>query len=294
MAFDGRATTTSTVHRLGRGGGVTTDALAVEEPLAIRIAVADEVRRLATTMRTPGADDELAVGWLVAEGLVRSRTDVFDVSRCARWEHAGASHEATDHTAAEHANIVTVTLRGDAMPAVSHLDRHGVVSSACGVCGRASIDALTASGVPPVTWHGPPVDAQVLHAMPDAMRRAQDAFDATGGLHAVARFDATGRLLALREDVGRHNAFDKVVGAALLDDDLPLAGEVVVLSGRASYELLVKAAVAGVGVVAAVGAPSSLAVEVADEFGITLVGFLRADRANVHTHPDRLRPEVTT
>lgn len=284
MSFRGEATTTTSVLRLGTSPGRVTDVVAVEEPLAMRLAVGEDVRPLATTMRTPGHDDELALGWCVAEGLVSERADVFDVSRCTRWEQEAPDHP-TDH---DHANVVTVTLRGSQPPALDHLDRHGVVSSACGVCGRMSIDSLATSGIARVPDTGRRLAADVLHVLPAAMRAAQDGFADTGGLHAVARFDLDGRLLALREDVGRHNAFDKVVGAALLDAALPLADDVVVLSGRASYELLAKAAVAGVGIVAAVGAPSSLALDVAEEFGITLVGFLRADRANVHTHPHRL------
>lgn len=270
--------------RIGSSPGQVEDVLAVEEPLVMRLAVGDDVRQLATTMRTPGHDDELALGWMVAEGLVTRRSDVFDVSRCTRWEQAASDHP-DDH---DHGNLVTVTLRGSQVPALDHLDRHGVVTSACGVCGRTTLDSLAASGVARVHDSGTRIDPAVLHRLPDVMQAGQTAFADTGGLHAVARFDLGGRLLALREDVGRHNAFDKVVGAALLDDALPLVDEVVVLSGRASYELLAKAAVAGVGIVAAVGAPSSLAVEVAAEFGITLVGFLRSDRANVHTNPQRI------
>ena len=275
----------SWVRRLGADAGTHREHVVVEEPLAIRLAVGNEVRRVATTMRTPGHDLELAVGFLLAEGVVRRRADIVDVSRCARWEH---DDPTTDHADHDHAHLATVTLRGTAMPDLAHLDRHGVMTSACGVCGRASIDALTASGVTRVSDPAQVLSPEVLHGLPARMRTAQATFADTGGIHAAARFTFDGDLLGLREDVGRHNALDKLVGAALLDGDVPLSDQVVLLSGRASYELLVKAAVAGVAVVAAIGAPSSLAVDVADEFGVTLVGFLRHDHANVHTNAHRI------
>jgi FdhD protein len=254
------------------------DVLAVEEPLAIRVAAADGAsRRVAVTMRTPGDDHELAAGWLLAEGVIAGRRDVADVAWCVRDE---ADPVQTG-------NVVVVTLRSDTLPDLSSLDRHGLVSSACGVCGRASLEALAAAGITPVTSR-----AQVPHALlaslPDRLRAHQPTFDATGGLHAAARVDVFGDVQAVREDVGRHNAVDKLLGAALLDGALPWDDQVLVLSGRASYELLQKAVVAGVPVVAAIGAPSTLAVQVAEAFGITLVGFLRPERANVYTHPDRV------
>ena len=260
------------------GDEVVDDVLAVEEPLAIRVAAADGVsQRVAVTMRTPGDDDELAVGWLLAEGVVTGPRDVLDVAWCVRDEHDPV----------QTGNVVTVTLASASLPDLSALDRHGLVSSACGVCGRASLEALAEAGLPPVTS-----DARVrfgdLATLPDRLRDHQPTFDATGGLHAAARATGGREVVDVREDVGRHNAVDKLVGAALLDRDLPLDDQVLVLSGRASYELLQKSVVAGVPVVAAIGAPSTLAVQVADAFGITLVGFLRANRANVYTHPDRV------
>lgn len=261
----------------GTADAPSPDVLAVEEPLAIQVAAGGRTERLGVTMRTPGNDHELAVGWLLAEGVVTSRRDVLDVSHCVR----------DSGTPVQHHNAVTVTLAAPRLPDLSALDRHGLISSACGVCGRAALDALVADGIEPVAattriaW-------DVLTSLPDRLRAAQDTFDATGGLHAAARFTTDGDLVAVREDVGRHNALDKLAGAALLDDALPWTDQILLLSGRASYELLQKAAVAGVPVVAAIGAPSSLAVEVADAFGITLVGFLRPDRANVYTRPDRI------
>jgi len=259
------------------GGDDRDDVLAVEAPLAIRVAAGDESRRVAVTMRTPGDDHELAVGWLLAEGVIGGHRDILDVAWCVRDE---ADPVQTG-------NVVTVTLTTDELPDLSALDRHGLVSSACGVCGRASLEALEAAGLAPVT-SDLTVPFARLAALPDRLRRHQPTFAATGGLHAAARADADGAVIDVREDVGRHNALDKLLGAALLDRALPWDDQVLVLSGRASYELLQKAAVAGVPVVAAIGAPSTLAVDVADTFGITLVGFLRPDRANVYTHPERV------
>lgn len=255
------------------------DVLAIEEPLAIRVAAGGGAtsQRVAVTMRTPGDDHELACGWLLAEGILGSRADVLDVNWCVRDEHDPV----------QTGNVVTVTLATDELPDLSALDRHGLVSSACGVCGRASLEALADSGLAPVVAELEVPFAR-LATFPDRLREHQPTFARTGGLHAAARLDATGALLDIREDVGRHNAVDKLLGAALLDDALPWRDQVLVLSGRASYELLQKAVTAGVPVVAAIGAPSTLAVEVADTFGITLVGFLRPDRANVYTHPHRV------
>lgn len=253
------------------------DALAVEEPLAIRVAAGHRSQRLAVTMRTPGDDHELAVGWLLAEGVVTDHRDVLDVAWCVRDE---ADPVQTG-------NVVTVTLTAPELPDLSALDRHGLVSSACGVCGRASLESLADAGVTAVDGDLT-VSFPFLTGLPAALRAHQPTFDSTGGLHAAARVSADGKVLDVREDVGRHNAVDKLVGAALLDRALPWNDQVLVLSGRASYELLQKAAVAGVPVVAAIGAPSTLAVEVADTFGITLVGFLRDERANVYTHAHRI------
>jgi FdhD protein len=273
-------TTPVVVHAMGPSGTTERpDLLAVEEPLSIRLAArGGDVVDLVTTMRTPGDDFELAVGWLAAEGVVVTRRDVLDVSWCVTGE-------------AQRRNAVTVTLAVDRLPDLGHLDRRGVMTSACGVCGRASLEALEDRGLTPLGagsgagW----VDLAALGRMPATLRAAQDGFDATGGLHAAARFTTSGDLIALREDVGRHNALDKLVGAALLDDDLPWSDSVLVLSGRASYELLAKAVVARVPVVAAIGAPSSLAVDVAATFGITLAGFLRRDQVNVYTGTGRIR-----
>jgi FdhD protein len=258
------------------GGGHDEDTLAVEEPLAIRIATGTQRQHLAVTMRTPGDDAELAVGWLFAEGVVTDRAEIADISWCAR------DLGRQDH------NAVTVTLRGDALPDLSSFDRLGPVTSACGVCGKRSVDAVMAAATGRAAGHTR-VDPAVLFDLPERLREAQRSFASTGGLHAAAVFDREGELLGLREDVGRHNALDKLIGAALLDGDLPWDDRILLLSGRASFELLQKAAMTGVGVVCAIGAPSSLAVDVADRAGITLVGFLRASGANVYSGADRLR-----
>ena len=261
------------------GGGPVDDVLAVEEPLAIRVAATDgSSRRVAVTMRTPGDDHELAVGWLLAEGVLHGPRDVLDVAWCVRDEDDPV----------QTGNVVTVTLARDHLPDLTALDRHGLVSSACGVCGRASLEALADAGLPPVAGQDVRVDLDHLTALPDALRSHQPTFEATGGLHAAARARTDGSVVDVREDVGRHNALDKLLGAATLDRALPWDDQLLVLSGRASYELLQKAVVAGVPVVAAIGAPSTLAVQVADTFGITLIGFLRPERANVYTHPHRV------
>jgi FdhD protein len=263
------------------------DQVATEEPLEIRLRSAGDeasaVRRtVAITMRTPGqdfTDFELAVGFLHGEGLL---------CRGSPGAIAGVAYCTDLDVAAEHRwNVVTVTLRARHLPEGPGLDRHTLTTSACGVCGSASLEALADRGLAPV-GPGPVLDPALVRSLPERMRAAQGVFRSTGGLHAAALFDGEGSLRVLREDVGRHNAVDKVVGHALLEGWLPLSGHVLLVSGRTSYEILQKAVAAGVPIVAAVSAPSSLAVDLARRFGVTLVGFLRGDRFNVYAGEERV------
>jgi len=251
------------------------DLLAAEEPLGIRIGG----QAATLTMRTPGDDIDLAAGFLLAEGIVAGPADISAIRICSGEQCGHGEHEGTG-------NVADVTLRPgrDWQPA-----RRGfLTTSACGVCGRASIDDLRAAGRYDLTADQVRVGAALLTALPDRLREAQRVFDRTGGLHAAGLFGADGGLLVIREDVGRHNAVDKVLGWALRAGRLPLSGCVLLVSGRASFELVQKAVVAGIPVLAAVSAPSSLAAELADETGLTLVGFLRGGSMNVYAHPQRV------
>lgn len=253
------------------------DRLATEEPLEIRVAVGGAARPVATTMRTPGNDFELAAGFLLSEGLISACHDFHDIAYCL---------DATD--ADQRFNVVTVELAAPVLPDLAGFERHGTVSSACGVCGRASLDRLRARGVATLPAGRPRVEVEVLYGLPDALRAAQGTFDATGGLHAAGLFESDGALVCVREDVGRHNAVDKVLGWALMHDRLPLHEQILMVSGRAGFDIVEKAVGAGIAVVCAVSAPSSLAVATAEEFGVTLVGFLRGRSANIYSGPDRL------
>ncbi len=259
------------------------DLLAVEEPLEIRVGRAGEgepPRALSVTMRTPGHDFELAVGFLFTEGIVRRRDDIRSVEY-ARHGVRGPSE-----------NVVEVVLEKEAGADLSFVHRNFYTTSSCGVCGKASLDSLRVAGVAPSPSGRPRVRSDLIPSLPDRLREGQRLFSSTGGLHAAARFDAAGRLLSLREDIGRHNAVDKLVGEQVLAGRVPLHDEILVVSGRASFEILQKAAVAGFPFVVAVGAPSTLAVDVAREFGMTLVGFARGDRYNVYAGADRLTGPV--
>jgi FdhD protein len=276
-----------------------TDQLATEEPLEIRLraaGIAEDAgplpvfrrrsqragqRTVAITMRTPGADFELAAGFLYGEGIIRSGDEIRGISHC----------DEPDLDEDKRYNIVHVDLRADALPDLQALERHFYTTSACGVCGKASLESLRLRGIPAIPA-GPEVDAEVLRRLPERLRAGQGIFDATGGLHAAALFDPEGNLLAVREDVGRHNALDKIVGWALLGGRLPLSRHIVMVSGRSSFEILQKSLMAGVPIVCAVSAPSSLAVSLAREFGITLIGFLRGDRFNVYNGLERVRVGV--
>jgi FdhD protein len=252
------------------GAAERVDRLAVEEPLEIRVeGPGQEPAGLSVTMRTPGDDFELAAGFLVTEGLATGE----EIERVAYCLSGDGRQEY---------NVVTVRLRRRWDPDVTR--RNFYASSSCGICGKATLDQVEVHcrPIPP----GPPVARDVLLGLPDRLRAAQTVFEQTGGLHAAALFDAGGELLALREDIGRHNALDKLVGRAALAGELPLHGRILLVSGRTGFEIVQKAAVAGIPVVGAVSAPSSLAVDAAQRFGITLVGFLRGDRFNVYAHPE--------
>ncbi len=269
------------VRRFRRGAWTAAaDALAAEEPLEIRLRWETPAglaqKSIAITMRTPGNDFELAAGFLHGEGIISGAADVLDVAYCL------------DEGDEQAFNIVSVTLRPDLRFDLERLERHFYTTSSCGVCGKATLEALEVQGCAALP-EGPVVEAAVLCALPEALRHAQAVFDRTGGLHAAGLFDLEGRLLSLREDVGRHNALDKLIGEAVLAGRTPLAGQIVLLSGRASFELMQKAAVARVPIVAAVGAPSSLAAEVAQTFNLTLVGFLRPDGFNLYGGGERIR-----
>ncbi len=241
------------------------DLLAVEEPLEIRVGG----QPLAVTMRTPGHDIDLAAGFLATEGVIASPADLSEIRMCD-------------------ANVADVTLAPGVRLPMERLQRNFITTSACGVCGKDSIDAIRVQGRYDVSADRVRVAPGVLAALPGRLREAQRVFASTGGLHAAGIFTAAGTLLALREDVGRHNAVDKVTGWALREGRLPLTGCVLLVSGRASFELTQKAMMAGLPVLAAVSAPSSLAADLAGEAGMTLVGFLRGASMNVYTGAHRL------
>ena len=260
-----------------------TDLVTVEEPMEVRLSfVSRGTRReqsISVTMRTPGNDFELAIGFLRGEGVIQGGRDVVDV------EHCGPPSPDKGIQ-----NVVKVELADDVEFDAEALTRHVFTSSSCGVCGKASLDAV-AQQLPEHT--GPPpsftVDAATLRSLPERLRTMQTEFRRTGGLHASAAFRPDGHIDRLREDVGRHNALDKLIGAYLIEHSEPLVGAGVLLSGRASFELVQKAAMTSTCFVAAVGPPSSLAVELAQERGFTLVGFLKNDGFNIYTHPERIR-----
>jgi FdhD protein len=269
-----------TVPDGGRPGGTAprADFLAGEEPLGIRV----DGTALTMTMRTPGDDLELAAGFLVGEAVIRSPADIAGIKLCD-----GTSCGHADH---DMGNIADVTLAAGVTVAPG-ARRNFMTTSACGVCGKASIADICVLPTAPLADDLARFAPEMLAALPGRLRDAQRVFSRTGGLHAAGLFTADGELIAVREDVGRHNAVDKVVGWALLADRLPLAGCVLLVSGRASFELVQKAVLAGIPLLAAVSAPSSLAVDLAEEAGLTLVGFLRSPSMTVYTGAGRLSPE---
>ncbi|HET6276158.1 MAG TPA: formate dehydrogenase accessory sulfurtransferase FdhD [Candidatus Cybelea sp.] len=275
----GRTVETDVVALDGENRARRHDQIVGEEPLELRLVANGTAQTLAVTMRTPGNDFELAAGFVYGEGIVKSRDEIAELTYCL------------DPTVdpEQRYNIVSIELR----PAVrvgdlARLERHFTVSSACGVCGRAQLESLRELGAKPID-DDVTVSAPVLYSLPERMREAQRVFSTTGGLHAAGLFSATGDAVVVREDVGRHNAVDKLVGWALLNARLPLRGGVLMVSGRASYEILQKAVMAGAPIVASVSAPSSLAVDLAREFNVTLAGFVREGRANVYSVPERIQ-----
>ena len=267
------------VSKISQEGVLTKpDLLAVEEPLEIRLGFgADsdrEQKSLSVTMRTPGHDFELALGFLLTEGIINSSEQVESIKYCNTVKPE------------ELENVVRVELKPEVKLDFKKFQRHFYTSSSCGVCGKSSIDAIKVNGN--AIESGLAIPSSVIYSLPDKLRNAQHVFEHTGGLHASALFNQQGDLILLREDVGRHNALDKVIGAMLLKNEVPLSNFILLVSGRASFELVQKAAVAGIPVMAAVGAPSSLAVSLANEVGITLLGFLREGGFNIYCGEKRI------
>jgi len=252
------------------------DELVVEEPLEINVRydnIGIPVQKcISITMRTPGNDKELGVGFLFTEGIIQKREEVSEVSAIP---FAG--------------NKVLITLSKNKQPLLQNAERNFYTTSSCGVCGKSGIDAIRTASLYKNDADEICLQASLFYRLDDVLRKQQAVFESTGGLHASALFDLDGNFMMLREDVGRHNALDKVIGAAFLNDQLPLSNAILLLSGRASFELVQKAAMAGIKIIAAVGAPSSLAVQMAEETGITLIGFLRNQQFNIYSGGQRIR-----
>jgi FdhD protein len=259
-----------------------TDNLAVEEPLEIRIAYGidtpAQIKNLAVTMRTPGHDDDLAVGFIFTEGIISG----YDAIKNTGHIFSACSENKQ--------NVIQVSLHSGMVPNLLQAERNFYTTSSCGVCGKASIGAIH-TVIPRTSKSGGNfiLPAEIIYSLQEKLSGHQKVFAETGGLHAAAVFDQGGELIMVREDVGRHNALDKVIGALLRSNKIPLSNAILLLSGRASFELVQKAAMAGISVIAAVGAPSSLAVSLAGEFGITLVGFLRDNRFNIYSAANRIK-----
>ncbi len=257
------------------------DAVAVEEPLEIRLgySTADgrALKSLSITMRTPGDDEALAAGFLYTESIVHAAGDIASIDVCGPPAPDSGNH-----------NVIRVELGGDVAVDLGRLQRHFYTTSSCGVCGKTSLDALRVTGLDAFADASPVFPEPVITGMPARLRAAQKTFEDTGGLHAAGAFDVSGRLVAAAEDVGRHNAVDKLVGKLLLEDRLPAADLGLIVSGRASFELMQKTLVAGIPLLAAVSAPSSLAVDLAREFNMTLIGFLRGETFNIYSGEQRI------
>ena len=275
MVAVGRVTTRRPVRRIdGEQRRTRVDTVVAEEPLEIRVNRVP----LAVTMRTPGSDMELAQGFLLTEGIITGRADIASIRYC----------NSVDDNGVNTYNVLDVDLATGVLLPDTGIERNFYTTSSCGVCGKASLDAIRQR-----TKHSPAadtvrVDSATVAELPDRLRAAQKVFDTTGGLHAAGLFTRSGELLAVREDVGRHNAVDKLIGWATEQDRIPLRGTVLLVSGRASFELAQKAVMAGIPIFAAVSAPSSLAIDLAHDTGLTLIGFLRGTTMNLYTHPDRI------
>jgi FdhD protein len=258
------------------GAAARFDRLATEEPMEIRLRAGEASRTVAITMRTPGHDFELAAGFLYNEGVIASAHDMRGITYCLDGE---VERE-------QQYNIINVDLAAPVLPPLAALERHFTTTSACGVCGKASLEALQSHAAP--IEEAFTVRYDTIVGLPDPLRERQRIFASTGGLHAAAIFDAGGALRAVREDVGRHNALDKLVGWAVIERKLPLSRSILLVSGRSSYEIVQKAVMARIPVVCSVSAPSSLAADLAQTFGVTLIGFLRGPRFNIYAHPQRI------
>ncbi|MFG3342913.1 formate dehydrogenase accessory sulfurtransferase FdhD [Glycomyces sp. NPDC048151] len=263
-----------TVRVAGEHRSARVDTLAVEEPLELRVGG----ESLQVTMRTPGDDFDLAAGFLLAEGVITRPRDIVSMRYCA----------GVDANGEQTYNLLDIVLAADVAALPKSAKRNTTVTSACGVCGKDSLEDVRTKAAWSVAEDDTAVDADTLASLPGLLRKAQKIFDRTGGLHAAGLFSADGTLLTAKEDVGRHNAVDKVLGQALREDQVPLRGKILAVSGRASFELVQKAVMAGIPVLAAVSAPSSLAAELAEESGLTLAGFVRDDTMNLYTRPDRI------
>ena len=264
------------IRKVSANGFVDTeDLLAVEEPLEIQLSFGSAGNKtkkmISVTMRTPGNDHELAAGFLFTEGIITDKNQIIAIQSNIL-----------------EPNKVTVTLSENAIPKLDSSDRNFYTTSSCGVCGKASIDAIKTVSVYQKQTDEMSISANILYGLQAELKKQQEVFQDTGGIHASALFDLTGHLLMLREDVGRHNALDKLIGASFLNADLPLKNVILLLSGRASFELIQKASMAGIRVIAAIGAPSSLALQLAKDFGITLVGFLNKERFNIYSGNQRI------
>lgn len=257
------------------GNNEQEDSIAVEEPLEISVSYSENSvpvkKSISVTMRTPGNDDELALGFLFTEGIIRNNNQIKQVSISILDE-----------------NKILVSLHDGEIPKLNTSERNFYTTSSCGVCGKASIDAIKTTSLYSIQADEISISQSVIFSLVAQLKKQQEIFESTGGLHASALFDLAGNFISLREDVGRHNALDKLIGSAFIKESMPLTDRILLLSGRASFELIQKASMAGIRIVAAIGAPSSLAVELAEECNMTLIGFLGKDKLNIYSGFDRI------